>query len=282
MSDKPVLVTTDGSAQSQRMVPHAARLADALETRLTLLQVLKASALDDRSPAGASDVRSRTQEELRCVLDRLGLNGEPVVEIAKDDQEVRDLILKCSTTAAILAMDSRGHGSLSHLVHGSVALEVLSRAGVPLFLGGPSLADPARGQYAYRVLATTDGSPAAEDVLRAMAPLLLPERFHVTLLHVHEHAPGGQDNARELAEREAEITKQRSLLPESVRVEVVVREIPRGAGVDTAILETAYEQKADAIAMSTHGHSARRHLLLGSVALSMLGRSTVPLLLARA
>jgi nucleotide-binding universal stress UspA family protein len=282
MTDKPVLITTDGSAHSQRMIPHAARLADALETRLVLLHVLTPSDFDDSLPAGRTAARTRAQEELRCVLDRLGLNGEPVIELARDDHEVRDLILDRSKTAGSLAMDSRGHGSISHLLHGSVALDILSRTTTPLLLGGPSLTGPAQGQYAYRILATTDGSPAAEDVLRAMAPLLTPDRFHVTLLHVHEHAPGGEDNARELAQREAEVTKQRSLLPESVRVEVVVREIPRGAGVDTAILETANQQKADAIAMSTHGHSARRHLLMGSVALAMLSRATIPLLLARA
>jgi nucleotide-binding universal stress UspA family protein len=65
-------------------------------------------------------------------------------------------------------------------------------------------------------------------------------------------------------------------------VETLVREIPLGAGVDTTIIETAQELGAHAIAMSTHGHSAGRHVVMGSVAMLLLGRSPLPLLLARA
>ena len=61
-----------------------------------------------------------------------------------------------------------------------------------------------------------------------------------------------------------------------------VREIPVGGGVDTAIMEVADEARCDAIAMSTHGASARHHVLMGSVAMSVLGRSHLPLIVVRA
>jgi nucleotide-binding universal stress UspA family protein len=103
----------------------------------------------------------------------------------------------------------------------------------------------------------------------------------VTLFYVHEHAPGGQDNEAELRACETTMQQQRDLLPASLDVHLAMRDIPRGAGVDTAILEKARDLDADAIAMSTHGQGARRHAILGSTAMSMLGRSPIPLIVAR-
>jgi nucleotide-binding universal stress UspA family protein len=61
-----------------------------------------------------------------------------------------------------------------------------------------------------------------------------------------------------------------------------LREIPIGGGIDTAIMEVAAEVGAHAIAMATHGTSARHNVLMGSVAMSILGRSRLPLIVARA
>jgi nucleotide-binding universal stress UspA family protein len=131
------------------------------------------------------------------------------------------------------------------------------------------------------LLITTDCSPDSNDVIRALAPLLEGGNFTVTLFHVHEHAPGGQDNEADLKAREATMQQQRVLLPASLPVDVLTRDIPRGGGIDTAILEKARDLDADAIAMSTHGQGARRHAIMGSTAMAMLGRSPVPLIVAR-
>jgi nucleotide-binding universal stress UspA family protein len=115
----------------------------------------------------------------------------------------------------------------------------------------------------------------------ALAPLLESARVKVTLFFVHEHAPGGTDNAAEMQAFEATMQRQRALLPASVDVELATRDIPRGGGVDTAILEKARDLDADAIAMSTHGQGARKHAIMGSTAMSVLGRSSVPVIVAR-
>jgi nucleotide-binding universal stress UspA family protein len=129
---------------------------------------------------------------------------------------------------------------------------------------------------------TSDLSPASADILRALSPLLNGGGFDVTLLHVHEWAPAGRDHAMEMRAHEAALAELRDLLPESTPVDCLVHEIARGGGVDTAILETARDLNAQAIAMSTHGHSARHELLMGSVALSVLARSVVPLIVTSA
>jgi nucleotide-binding universal stress UspA family protein len=271
---KPVVVTTDGSAHSHRILPHAALLAEALQAPLILLQVL-----DLPEPDGA-----RATAEAAATLSRLGIEGEVMVEPPGADEKTAEAILRVVSRyeAAVLAMDSRGHGSLRHALHGSVALDVLRSVNLPLLVSGPTL-DLAASQAApYRIVATSDGSGASKAVLNALSTFATTERFHVTLLRVHEQEPAGRGDEAAIQACREELGAARGLLPASLAVETLVRQIPRGAGVDTAVIETAKEIGAHALAMSTHGYSARRHVVMGSVAMTLLGRSPLPLLLARA
>ena len=270
---RPVLVTTDGSSHSHRVLPYAAQLASALEAPLVLLTVV----------GGAGDV-APVEAELRATLSRLGLQGEPRVEVNETKRGTADVILDVARAeqASVLAIDSRGHGALRHVLHGSVALDVLSRADLPLLVSGPNLEPSPPSADTYDIVATSDGSPASGAVLGAIASLGTPEGLSVTLLRVHEDEPGGADNTAIVRQCEEQLEAARKQLPLEMAVETLVQQIPRGAGVDTAIIEAAVQRGANAIAMSTHGHSARQHVVMGSVALLLLGRSPLPLLLARA
>jgi nucleotide-binding universal stress UspA family protein len=239
--------------------------------RLTLLTVL------DGSPDAG-------EAELRSTLQRHGIEGDAVVETLQEKEKTSTAILRAvkHLDAAMLALDSRGHGALRHLVHGSVALELLRDAGMPLMLTGPNVEPlPPKGTP-YGMVICHDGSEAANAAPKQLAGLLEGRPVRVTLLRVHEHEPAGRDNEAARARATAELQEARDLLPATLEVEPVVREIVRGGGVDTAIVETARERGALAIAMSTQGHNPRRHVLAGSVALTMLGRSTLPLILAPA
>jgi len=287
MSGRPVIVSTDGSVTSRRVLPHAALLAAAAGSPLLLLQVLLPQDIE-REPGEAPEValeraRARIEAELRHVLERDGLEGEACVEVLGRDEKVAARLRRAveERRAGVLALASQGHSMLRHVLHGSVALDVLSAPGVLLMMSGPRIELPSAHGLPYRVLATSDGSPASETVLKALAPVLAPGRFHVTLMRVHEREPLPQEDALRLAECEQSLRRLRDLLPADVDVDVFVREIPRGGGIDTAIIEKAMELDAHAIAMSTHGVTARRHVLMGSVATTMLGRSPLPLLLAR-
>lgn len=288
MSGRPVIVSTDGSVTSRRVLPHAALLAAAAESPLLLLQVLLPQDIE-REPgeppeAALERARTRIEAELRRVLDREGLRGEPLVVAPNRNEKVAACLLRAlaERDGALLALASQGHSALRHVLHGSVALDILSKPGILLMMSGPKIELPTAHGLPYRVLATSDGSPASEAVLRQLAPILAPGRFHLTLMRVHEREPLPETNALHRAECERGLKEMRKLLPADVEVDVFVREIPRGGGIDTAIIEKAMELDAHAIAMSTHGVSARRHVLLGSVAATMLGRSPLPLLLARA
>jgi nucleotide-binding universal stress UspA family protein len=268
-----VLVTTDGSPHSHRVLPHAALLAGALGQPLTLLQVMD----------GPRDDAERARADAAAALSRLGIEGEVLVEAGEAGERTADAILRVAAAygASVLAIDSHGHGALRHALHGSVALDVLKTAKLPLLVSGTNLELATREAAPYRIVATSDGSPASEASLRSLSSLL-GEGFELTLLRVHEHEPGHLDDAAAVQACREELEAGRRLLAPWLSVNTLVREIPRGAGVDTAIIETAQEAGAHAIAISTHGHSARRHVVMGSVAMTLLGRSPLPLLLTRA
>ena len=281
----PVIVATDGSDHSLRVLPHAASLAAHLGAGIELVHVIEQADIyqepGESETAAIERARSRLERELTDDLQRFGLDGAVRVIVAPDKENPDRTLLGIASRGLMLAMHSRGRGGIARLLHGSVALGVLRDIDRPVLLGGPDLLPPAASD-SYRVLATTDLSPDSEQALRVLAPILAPTGIKVTLLYVHFRAPAGVDNEAERARHEAELAGKRLLLAASTEVDTMVREIPIGAGVDTAIMEVAGNVGAQAIAMSTHGHSARHHVLMGSVALSIVGRSRLPVIVVRA
>ncbi len=211
--------------------------------RLVLLQVMEDGQEDAKTARAAA----------QAILERLGIEGGALVESRQGREEAAEAILRVAerTNAAVLAIDSRGHGALRHALHGSASLEVLKTANLQLPVSGPNLELAAREATPYRIVATSDGSQASEALLHHLTAIAENEGCNVTLLRVHEHEPGKLDDASAVQLHRDELEVARKLMPESLEVEVVLREIPRGAGVDTAIIEKAKEVGAHAIAMST-------------------------------
>lgn len=71
---------------------------------------------------------------------------------------------------------------------------------------------------------------------------------------------------------------QSRLASEGIRVETESREANRPA---QAIIEYALENGTDMIAMATHGYTGMKGMMMGSVALSVIHQSHVPVLLIR-
>jgi nucleotide-binding universal stress UspA family protein len=140
-----------------------------------------------------------------------------------------------------------------------------------------------------RVLIPLDGSELAEAILPFAERFAGPLDAEVCLLRVVEPltaipglGTGGVVGPEALALREAEA---RGYLAEmahrlegrGLRVRTVV-----GVGVpELTILEVATAEKADLIAMSTHGRRGLRRAVFGSVAEAVLRSAAVPVLMIR-
>ena len=273
-----LLVTSDGSERSFRVFAHAARFARATSASVTLARVLDplidcAGELAERLDVAVDRITQRWREELTAAAAACGLQAEVAVweHVRGEDTAVCLERMTAALGFDTLAMDTRGAGAIRHALFGSVALHLLGHSKLPVLVTGPAVAPPRPGGR-YGVLATTDFSPAAGAALPVLRDLAAGPGVAITLAHIA--AVGDAAGPRESLER------LRTELAFPVSTEL--REVPRGAGIDTAIIAEAASIGADLIVMATHGHSAARHLVAGSVALGVVSRSPVPVLLVPA
>lgn len=278
-----ILVTTDGSPRSLTAVPHAAALARATGSTLTLVRVLDqlmdlgdhlAVKLDDAVARATADWEAR----LAAALQSAGVEGDAVVVKKEPREDTWRTIIRAADDqgATLIAMDSRGAGAVRHALMGSVSMGILGHTSLPVMITGPSIQPMASQANGYHIVATSDGSPASLAVLRALRPLAESANVNVTLLRLCW--PGASHSSEDCA---AQLRSFRAELPDSARVTEVVREMTLTDGAAPAIVAVAGELGASAIAIATHGHSAAYHLFGGSTALGVVSQSPVPVILAR-
>ncbi|MGH2608823.1 MAG: universal stress protein [Tepidiformaceae bacterium] len=275
------LVTTDRSESSLRTIPHAAALARAASAEIVLLRVFdpRLDAVNEIDPSLASAsqrVAARWQIDLEQVAREHGVQGPALVVIKGQREAVRDTIVRVADEqgVALIAMGTGGASKLRHLFVGSVATGVVaSKTPLAVMLTRADMREPRAGAT-YRLLVTNDGSPAAMDVIRELAPVLAQVGPEVTLLRAHQ-AGAAADLLTELEAVAREF-------PEGVHVTPRVESLGGQMKAADVILRVAEEVGADAIAMSTHGHSALRHVFAGSVTMDVLGASPIPVIVGRA
>lgn len=281
-----IIVCTDGSEVSMSSLPHAARLADAISADIVLARVLdpRVDAADVVKPKledAVAIVQAKWEDDLRGRLASEGITGSVVVPHREWSKEIADAIHHAADEqgAALIAIASRGTGAIRHALLGSVAMGVISRADLPVMMVGKAI-EPPSGDGEYHIMVTSDGSPDSRSVFEGLTAILLPGKVRVTLLEIATARSGEELTAAEERSR-AYLKSLLVLLPAGVACAVEVRIVPRGAGIDTAISVAARELGADAIAMATHGHSARRHLVAGSTALGVVANGSLPVILVK-
>jgi nucleotide-binding universal stress UspA family protein len=134
-----------------------------------------------------------------------------------------------------------------------------------------------------KILVPLDGSELAEGVLPYAIELARPAKAQIVLvtaiqqLGVWDATLSLQVIEREEQLAQAYLDNQLRSVPKDVRPSV---RLARGPAAE-AILQVAAEEKADLIAMSTHGRSGVARFLFGSVPDRILRSSEVPLLIVR-
>jgi nucleotide-binding universal stress UspA family protein len=283
-----ILITTDGSDVSKQAIPHAGRLAAALDARLLLVRVLNAlTDLGDVEGVGVAEAVERAaaswRADLEAMLAEAGVAGEALVARQHRTEDIHSAILRVAAErdGALIAMHARGVGAIRHALLGSVALGVLGHTPLPLLLTGAKVGQPAKAPGSYHIVVTSDGSPASAGIVPALRTILTSPGVRVTLLRICELRSGRASPQGEVEAARAQLERLRLQLPATTRSEVVVCLCTGSEDVSSAIIGAARSAGADALAMATHGHSALHHLLAGSVALGVLAESPIPLILCR-
>lgn len=255
---RKIVVPVDGSAASERIIPHLAELRRAVGAEIHAIHIT--------IPDLFARVRGRGY--LRSLVER----ADGIVPFAETDIRTGEPafeIMKYAVVehADLLALTTRGSSSLRRLFFGSTAIELLRSSQVPLFIARPEC--PARP--VRRILAAVDSSATSLAVLPLVADLARGMDAEVLLTGVLTDRQSPKAAARFL-DREA-----RALSGEGVRVDSLVR-----AG-DPAreILAAARDAGAGLIALGTHGRRGADRFFFGSVAESVLLGAAVPLVLRR-
>lgn len=181
----------------------------------------------------------------------LETTGDPAIEL-RDAAELADLIV----------VSSHG-GTESMVTERAIVGNVVTKSRRPV-LAVPPQAKPV--DVAGHVLVAWDGSPSANEALRAAAPLLALSEG-VTLLVIN-----GSDGPFS-AETAATYLCRHGVEPR------ILEQTTEGPVAD-AILEQARESEASYIVMGAFGHGRVIESLFGGVTRSVLAKSPVPVLMA--
>ena len=187
-------------------------------------------------------------------------------------------------------MCTHGRSGLGRWIYGSVAEQVLHRSPVPVLLVHPAgeIATLAPEPAQTTLLVPLDGSPFAETALPHAANLARAFSGTILLLSAVEPpmAPHAYPGVGFVPAASMEISRE----AESYLEEVAQRLRSAGLSVLTVVREG---WPADVIAywgatlgpslivMATHGRTGVTRLLLGSVALEVVRRSSLPVMLIR-
>ena len=273
----------DPHGVSERALPWARGLAKQLAAEVVLLTALDIppGLLAMADQALLRQLLDDWRAECRTYLEEVARTFDGrVVSLEVDEGDPASAIVRIASQVnePLVTMASHLRTGLSRLVLGSIAMRVVSFIECPVLIVGQRVPAPpgTAAVEVSRVLVPLDGSSLAEQALDALS-IAGFTGLHVILLYVTE--PGARDRVGE-----------RDLRPDAYLADVAARLKERGFTVETsvregkppaAIVATAGEMRADLIAMTTHGRSGLRAVLMGSTVEQVLHGANTPVLLAR-
>ncbi len=281
-----ILVPLDGSPLAERILAQVTHESLRVGTEWMLLHILKRHPAAERAE-GASDPAGearRAVEELQLRLRARGIpaqaafmTGEPAAEILAFAEAYRP---------SLVAMSTHGRSGLSRAVRGSVAEQVLRKCPFPTLLAGPlglrTSSEP-EPQPIRTILVPTDGSEASTGVAPLVEDWAACHGAEIVLLHVvpaAETVGGNGGESAELRAGEAKCILDRFVSRFSGNAARIRARWVRGIP-EAEIVQAAREERADLVAMATHGRTGLSRFLLGSVTEAVLRTAPCPILVAR-
>jgi nucleotide-binding universal stress UspA family protein len=273
-----ILVPTDFSKASDAALAHARTLAGSTGATLHLLHVAYNALADPR------DYETAAYEKL---LQRLSGESPGDILIVQRSEAPADEITRYARAHNIdlIVMGTHGRGRVAHLLLGSVAEKVARTAPCPVLTMREMPRTPGGRP---RLLVPTDFSSCSDAAFGCAQRIAAKMRGSVCLLHVIEHPPAGVTfgsescapaslQARQDQAENARVELGRRMLADSRSRIAITGDFVFGA---SAAMISAYaaDHAFDMIVMGTHGRSGIAHLLMGSVAETVIRTARCPVL----
>ena len=293
-----ILLATDFSSWAVGAEAYACCLASIWRADLTVMTVLEfprglnpdypvnrmyLAELMKTATAQLGDLKNRVAARGISIQTRVatGIPSEEILAAAKAEDS--DLVV----------VGTKGKTGLEHVLVGSTAERVIRTAPCPVLSvraergkgeGGGS--DPCRGVTLERILVPVDFSDCSLDALEYAVQVARRSSASIRLLHVLEPVSYGLDftllHVSKRGHMKEVIGQRLSDLAKALAAAQVPTDVElRGGLPPDSILDGAKAMPADLIVMGTHGRRGLSHTLSGSVAESVLKKSTCPVLTVR-
>jgi nucleotide-binding universal stress UspA family protein len=284
-----LFVATDFSAGAARAIGRAARLPSAERGRVTVVHVLS-DRIPRKARADAEKLARRNLDEaMKSVIETAAAQGRRAIsvtsELCKGEAYV-DIIRHARSVAAdLIVLGRHGARPIRDMFIGSTAERVIRASDLPVLVVSRKANRPYR-----RPLLAVDLEDTCRSVVTVALRALGPEVASATMVHAY-HVPfegfmTAGISAGEMTDLHKEYRNtaasglaklQASLRDLGVRWQtVIVRGDPR-----RAILDEAVRRRVDLLTLGTHGRSGIAHVLLGSVAESVIQAAACDVLVAR-
>lgn len=299
-----LLVPLDGSRFAEVALPVGLRLARSARAGLEVVMVHRPAApvvpmgdLPLPAPSLDEELRQRELAYLQEAATRLGPLCAGAATWKLLDGAPGPALSEYIATAGpdLVVMATHGRGAIGRLWLGSVADHLIRHVAVPVLLLRPrdnDLGFAAEGAV-HSILVPLDLSEVSARALEPAGALAALTQAHLTLLHVLEPFyglaepglpyPVTLDPALTELQRE-EAQRHLDRLADGLRARGlrVGTRVQIHSGAAAAILTILEEEPFDVVAMSTHGATGFRRLLLGSVADKVIRGAEKPVLVVRA
>ena len=292
-----IMVPTDGSGFDREAIRVALRMAERTDAKVRLVRVLATGSFFGAAPVENMPVspdvvqseRERVLSELYALEVECKAASTANISVDLHAGPVNDVLQGYArrNNVDLIVMSTHGRSGISRLSLGSVTDSLIRHTTIPVLVVKPptSYLNPQVAQPLKRIVVPLDGSTLAEQILPRVLALAKLEEAEITLLNVLIPQSYSQKEIvdpslpwwdKDIAVAQAYLFRIAGKLRRNgvaVTTDIVI-----GENVASAIGDFASREKADLIAIATHGRGGLARMIRGSVADSVMHSSRVSML----
>jgi nucleotide-binding universal stress UspA family protein len=295
---KVIMVPTDGSGFDREAIRVALRIAERTDAKIKLVRVLATGSFFGMAAAAegtaiAAEVvrseRDRALSELYALAAECRAASNADISVDLHAGPVADVLEGYTrrNEVDLIVISTHGRSGIARLSLGSVTDSLIRHTTIPVLVVKPptSYLNPQVIEGFKRIVVPLDGSTLAEQILPRVLTLAKLEEAEITLLNVllpHSYSQ------KEIPDSNLPWWDEDISLAQTYLFRIagklrrngvaVTTDIVIGENVASAIGDFASREKADLIAIATHGRGGLARVLRGSVADAVMHSSRLSML----